>query len=79
MVDEWQERKPGLQESSIRVRVYDNPYAAKQLTQAFGVGPWDDRFGPEAGHLKRMFIGPELTELEEEETEAGITVQPWKH
>jgi hypothetical protein len=65
-------------ETVLRVRVYENPYAVRRLSPAFGCGPWDERFGPEGDRLVRIRVGAELAKLEAEEAAAGIQVDPWK-
>lgn len=78
MIEESNETETGLGEAALRVRVYDNPYAVTPLNLAFGRGPWDERFGPNAGHLDRVFVGVDLAELEEQEVATGIKVNTWR-
>jgi hypothetical protein len=59
----------------LRVVVHENPYAAKPLAASFGSGPYDERYGVDAdGRLTRIFCGPSLRALEQEETAAGVKV-----
>ncbi|MFZ5877545.1 MAG: hypothetical protein ACOYXU_14255 [Nitrospirota bacterium] len=56
----------------LRLVVYENPYAATPLCEAFGTGPYDERFGFRDGQLTRIFVGPELVAIEKEEEAVGI-------
>ncbi len=78
MLDEWNAATPGLGEYALRARIYENPFAVKPLSRTFGRGPWDVRFGPEGDSLVRLYVGPELARLEDDEKAAGIQVNPWK-
>lgn len=61
----------------LRARIYENPFAAVPLDRRFGCGPWDERFGLEGADLARVFVGPELAALEEQERAAGVKVRVW--
>jgi hypothetical protein len=57
----------------LRMVIYENPHSVRQLTSAFGSGPWDERIGAVDGqYLARTFVGAKLTLLENEEHAAGI-------
>lgn len=66
-----------LQDRVLRVRVYENPNAAKPLSHIFGRGSWDERFGTQDDYLRRLYVGPDLLSLEQDETAVGIHVDPW--
>lgn len=51
----------------LRVVVYENPYARLPLTRKMFTGPLDERFGPDGDHIKRVFTGVRVLELEAEE------------
>lgn len=55
-----------------RLVVCENPYATVPLSEEFGTGPFDERFGVRNGRLVRVFAGTELQALEAEERNAGI-------
>lgn len=80
MMEDWSRREPGLQEGTIRVRVYENPYAEVPLSPSFAMGAWDERFGakPSGTNLTRLRVGSALEALEAEQTVAGIKVDPWE-
>jgi len=54
------------------IQVYANPYAVAPLTEAFGTGPWDERFGVRNGRLLGVFAGSSLAALEADERAAGL-------
>lgn len=56
----------------VRIQVYENPYAIAPLTEAFGTGPYDERFRIENGQPHRVFAGHLLKALEEDELAAGV-------
>ncbi len=58
--------------SHLRIVVYENLYAVAPLTEAFGTGPYDERFGVREGHLRRVFVGPSLEALEADERAVGV-------
>ena len=64
-------------ESHLRARVYENPFAVVALSKAFGLGPWDQRFGPDGERLRRLYVGERLAQLEADETTVGITHDSW--
>ena len=68
---------PGIRETARRIRVFENLARSKPLSEAFGRGPWDERWGRDGDHLGRLFIGAEVKKLEAEEAEAGIRYEPW--
>jgi hypothetical protein len=80
MLEDWRDRVSSSGSAALRVRIYENPFAVKPLRRNFGLGPWDERFGPEGERLVRVYVGPSLSlaTLEEEETATGIKVDPWK-
>ncbi len=58
--------------SHLRIVVYENLYAVVPLTEAFGTGPYDERFGVREGRLRRVFVGPSLEALEADERAVGV-------
>ncbi|MEW6355037.1 MAG: hypothetical protein AB1696_01820 [Planctomycetota bacterium] len=57
----------------LRVQIYENPCEPKApLTEAFGTGPHDERFGVRDGRWQRVFVGDSLNDLEADERAAGI-------
>ncbi len=56
----------------LRLVVCENPYAVAPLPQAFGIGPFDERWGFRDGDLTRMFVGADLAALEKDEQAAGV-------
>lgn len=78
MLEEWSSMKPGLEETALRVCVYENPVRVKPLSEAFGRGPLDQQFAMiDREGLGRRFVGSELTKLEAEEAEVHIKCDPW--
>lgn len=59
-------------QTELRVVVYENPYAVRRLSSTFATGPWDERYGPDGGHLARLFVGRELEALEAGEAAARV-------
>jgi hypothetical protein len=55
----------------LRLVTYENPYAVAPLTESFGNGPFDERFGVREGRVIRVFAGTELLKLEAEERAAN--------
>jgi hypothetical protein len=49
----------------IRVCVCENPYATFQFPSELFRGPYDERYGADDGHLRRIFVGDGLTTLEQ--------------
>jgi hypothetical protein len=56
----------------LRIQVYENPYTVAPLVEAFGTGPWDERFGVRNGRFLRVFAGSLLAALEADELTAGV-------
>lgn len=56
----------------LRLQVYENPYAVAPLAEAFGMGPWDERFGVRDGCLLRVFAGLSLAAFEADERASGL-------
>jgi len=50
--------------AELRVVVYENPYASKRLPRGVFCGPYDQRYGPWRGRIRRTFAGRELRKLE---------------
>lgn len=54
-----------LEETVLRVVVYENPYASIPLPQGLFQGPYDERWGEiETGKVGQLFAGAKLLELE---------------
>lgn len=54
--------------TTLRVVVYENPYARLALTRDIFTGSFDERFGPDGENIRRVFAGKGILELEAEET-----------
>jgi hypothetical protein len=48
----------------VRVYVYENPYARIPLGRDLFSGPFDQRWGAEAGFIKRVYVGQEVARFE---------------
>ncbi len=72
MLLEWERIAQGNRPTyHVRIQVYENPSAIAPLTEAFGTGPYDERFRIENGRPLRLFAGHLLKALEEDELAAG--------
>lgn len=69
---ETQSAEVGASRHHLRIQVYENPYAVAPLVEAFGTGPWDERFGVRNGRLLRVSAGLSLAALEADEFGAGV-------
>jgi hypothetical protein len=56
----------------LRIQVYENPFACVQLSEAFGTGPWDERFILRDDRVLRVFADSSLAALEADEFAAGV-------
>ena len=56
----------------LHIQVYENQDAVTPLVEAFGTGPWDERFGVRHGHFRRVFAGSSLAALEADERVSGV-------
>lgn len=56
----------------FRLVIYENPYAVAPLSESFGTGPFDERFGVREGRVTRVCVGTELLKLEADEREADV-------
>ncbi len=56
----------------LRLVIYENPDAIAPLSKAFGMGPFDERFGVRESRLIRVFVGAGLQALEADERNAGV-------
>jgi hypothetical protein len=64
----------GARRDHLRIQVYENPYAVAPLVDAFGTGPWDERFGVRNSRLLRVFVGSSLAALEVDELSSGVEI-----
>lgn len=60
----------GKDDSALRVVVYENPYARIPLRRDLFRGPFDERWGTDGQELRRVFVGADLTQLEQELAES---------
>jgi hypothetical protein len=51
-------------ERQVRVVVYENPFARIPLSRDLFQGPFDERWGPESGLMRRIFAGAEIVRSE---------------
>ena len=72
MAQDAERTEPDAWISHLRIVVYENPYACAPLTEAFGTGQYDERFGFREGRLCRVFVGASLQALEADERAAGV-------
>jgi hypothetical protein len=56
----------GKDDTALRVVVYENPYARIPLSRDLFRGPFDERWGVDGPELRRVFVGADLTQLEEQ-------------
>jgi len=69
---ETQGTEAGASLHHLCIQVYENPYAVAPLMEAFGTGPWDERFGARDGRFLRVFAGSSLAALEADELASGV-------
>lgn len=72
MALETQDTEAGASFHHLCIQVYENPSAVSPLVEAFGTGPWDERFGARNGRLLRVFVGSSLAALEADELASGV-------
>jgi hypothetical protein len=74
----FQRQEDVYQRTTLRVLVYENPYTSRRLPGEIFTGPYDVRWGPEAGapYINRLYAGSELEKLEAEEDELGLNLSP---
>jgi hypothetical protein len=73
-----QSQGEAYQRTSLRVIVYENPYAKRRLPANLFVGPFDVRWGPVEGqpYIDRLYVGSGLAKLEAEEHELELDLGP---
>jgi excisionase family DNA binding protein len=64
--------------TTLRVLVYENPYAKRRLPANIFAGPLDVRWGPVDGqpYIDRLYVGSELAKLEAVEHELELDLGP---
>lgn len=67
--------KDSSPEEEVRLIVYDNLEAAVSLPGGFPNGPYDERFGSDGEHLRRIFGGKDIDTIEHDEDAVGIQRQ----
>ena len=76
-IEEYQRRGNDLGERVLRAIVFENPYASNPLRRDIFVGPFDERFGPQDGYIKRVFVGDQLSTIQTEEKQCGLDLGPF--
>jgi hypothetical protein len=76
-LEEYKNRGNDLGEQILRAIVFENPYASHPLRRNIFVGPFDERFGPQDGYIKRVFVGDQLSAIQMEEEEYGLNLGPF--
>jgi hypothetical protein len=75
-VEEYKNQGNDLGEKVLRTVVFENPYASHPLRRDIFTGPFDERYGPNEGYIKRVFVGDGLAEIQSEEEKYGLDLGP---